>query len=253
MLQGPPTGIGDKLRALGKLAGVARAQPKTVSRGACQEVVVTGEDVDLDRLPIIKCWPMDAGRFITFPLVISRDPETGRRNVGTYRMQVYDGRTTGMHWQTHKVGARHYRTGERKGSKRLEVAVAIGADPTTMWTGSLPVPPDMDEIMVSGVLRGSAVEMVRCKTVDLEVPAHAEIVLEGYVRPGRAACRGAVRRPYGLLLAGRRLPGVPRDGHNPPEGAYIRDDCGGEAAVGGLLHGEGERASDAAGAPAHAA
>ena len=193
MLQGPPAGLGGKLRALGKLAGVARAQPKTVSRGPCQEVVVTGDDVDLNRLPVIKCWPMDAGRFITFPLVISRDPESGRRNVGTYRMQVYDGRTTGMHWQTHKVGARHYRAGERTGSERLEVAAAIGADPTTMWTGSLPVPPDMDEIMVSGVLRGSAVEMVKCKTVDLEVPAHSEIVLEGYVTPGEQRAEG----PFG--------------------------------------------------------
>ena len=191
--QGPPAGLGDKLRALGKLAGVARAQPKTVSRGPCQEVVVTGDDVDLNSLPVIKCWPMDAGRFVTLPLVISRDPGTGRRNVGTYRMQVFDGKTTGMHWQTHKVGANHYRESERRGRERLEVAVAIGADPATMWAGSLPVPPEIDEIMVSGVLRGRPVEMVKCKTVDLEVPARSEFVLEGYVTPGELRSEG----PFG--------------------------------------------------------
>jgi 4-hydroxy-3-polyprenylbenzoate decarboxylase len=155
--------------------------------------VITGEDVDVNMLPALQCWPMDAGRFITLPLVISRDPETGRRNVGTYRMQIYDGKTTGMHWQTHKVGAHHSRVGEASGLERLDVAVALGGDPTTMWTGSLPLPPDMDEIMVSGVIRDEAVEMVRCKTVDLEVPAHSEIILEGYVTPGELRPEG----PFG--------------------------------------------------------
>ena len=193
MVQGPPTDLVDKLKALGDLAGIARAQPKTVSRAPCQEVVVVGDDVDVNTLPALKCWPLDAGRFITLPLVISRDPVTGRRNVGTYRMQVYDARTTGMHWQTHKVGAHHYRTSEEAGMERLDVAVALGGDPTTMWTGSLPLPPDMDEIMVSGLIRERAVEMVQCKTVDLEVPAHAEIVLEGYVTPGELRAEG----PFG--------------------------------------------------------
>ena len=193
MVQGPPTGLVDKLKALGDLAGIARAQPKTVSRAPCQEVVVVGDDVDVNTLPALKCWPLDAGRFITLPLVISRDPVTGRRNVGTYRMQVYDARTTGMHWQTHKVGAHHYRASEEAGMERLDVAVALGGDPTTMWTGSLPLPPDMDEIMVSGLIRERAVEMVQCKTVDLEVPAHAEIVLEGYVTPGELRAEG----PFG--------------------------------------------------------
>ena len=193
MVQGPPSGLFNQLRGLGDLAGIARSQPKTVAKGACQEVVITGDDVDVNVLPALKCWPMDAGRFITLPLVISRDPETGRRNVGTYRMQIYDGRTTGMHWQTHKVGAHHYRASEALEQQRMDVAVALGADPTTMWTGSLPVPPDIDEIMVSGFIRGQAVEMVRCKTVDLEVPAWAEIVLEGYVTPGELRSEG----PFG--------------------------------------------------------
>ena len=193
MVQGPPSGMVDKVRAVGDLVGLARAQPKPVKKGPCQDVVVAGEDVDINVLPALKCWPQDAGRFITLPLVISRDPTTGRRNVGTYRMQIYDGRTTGMHWQTHKVGAHHYREGEEAGHDRLDVAVALGGDPTTMWTGSLPLPPDMDEIAVSGVIRGEAVEMVKCVTVDLEVPAQAEIVLEGYVVPGETRLEG----PFG--------------------------------------------------------
>jgi 4-hydroxy-3-polyprenylbenzoate decarboxylase len=193
MVQGPPSGILNKARALGDLVRIVRTQPKTVSRAPCQEVVISGDDVDLNMLPALKCWPMDAGRFITLPLVISRHPETGRRNVGTYRMQIYDGRTTGMHWQTHKVGAHHYREGEARGQERLDVAVALGGDPTTIWTGSLPIPPDMDEIVVSGVIRGEAVQMVKCVTIDLEVPAHAEIILEGYVVPGELRSEG----PFG--------------------------------------------------------
>ncbi len=191
--QAPPKGLMDKLRTLGDLAGLARSQPKTVRNAPCQEVVLTGEEASLDRLPILTCWPKDAGRFITLPLVISRDPASGRRNVGTYRMQVYDSKTTGMHWQSHKVGARHFRTGERIRSERIDVAVALGGDPTTMWSGSMPLPPDMDEFAVSGVLREEPVELVKCKTVDLEAPAHAEIVLEGYVVPGETRVEG----PFG--------------------------------------------------------
>ena len=193
LAQGPPSGLVNKLRTLGDLMGIAKAQPKIVRSGPCQEVVLTGDDVDVNRLPALKCWPMDAGRFITLPLVITRDPETGRRNVGTYRMQIYDGQTTGMHWQTHKVGAHHYRSGEARRQDRLDVAVALGGDPTTTWSGSLPLPPDMDEIAVSGIIREEPVEMVKCKTVDLEVPAHAEIVLEGYVVPGELRSEG----PFG--------------------------------------------------------
>ena len=193
MAKGPPPGLMSKLRTAGDLIGLARAQPKIVKSGPCQEVVLTGGDVDVNMLPALKCWPMDAGRFITLTLVISRDPETGTRNVGTYRMQIYDAQTTGMHWQSHKVGASHFRAGEEKRLERLDVAVALGGDPTTMWSGSMPVPPDMDEIAISGVIRQAPVEMVRCKTVDLEVPAQAEFVLEGYVVPGELRSEG----PFG--------------------------------------------------------
>ena len=193
LVQGPPSGLVNQVRSLGDLLGIARTQPRTVRRGPCQEVVLTGDEVDVNMLPALKCWPLDGGRYITFPLVISRDPESGRRNVGTYRMQIFDGKTTGMHWQTHKVGAHHYRVSEEQGSERLEVAVALGGDPTTLWSGSLPLPPDMDEIAVSGLIREERVEMVACKTIDLEVPAHAEIILEGYVVPGELRSEG----PFG--------------------------------------------------------
>ena len=193
LAQNLPSGLGDKLRTLKDLAGIARTQPKTVRRAPCQEIVLEGDDADLNILPVLKCWPMDAGPFITLPLVISSDPETGRRNVGTYRMQVYDSQTTGMHWQTHKVGASHYRAGEERGLDRMEVAVALGGDPATMWTGALPLPPDMDEIAAAGFIRNESVEMVKCKTIDLEVPAQAEYILEGYVVPGELRPEG----PFG--------------------------------------------------------
>ncbi len=193
LMRGPPSGIAGKLRTLGDLVSVARTQPKTVSRAPCQEVVLTGDDVDLNIIPALKCWPLDAGRYITLPLVISHDPESGQRNVGMYRMQIYDGKTTGMHWQTHKVGAHHYRVSEEQEKDRLEVAVALGGDPATIWSGALPLPPGMDEFGVSGFIRQQAVEMVRCKTVDLEVPAQAEYALEGYIVPGELRAEG----PFG--------------------------------------------------------
>ena len=193
MAQGPPVGVAAKFRALGDLMGLARSRPKRVRNAPCQEVVAVGDDVNLYEMPVIKCWPGDAAPYITLPLVISRDPETGRRNVGTYRMQVYDRKTTGMHWQTHKVGARHDRRARELGRERLEVAVALGADPATIWTGSMPLPPDMDELAVAGIIRGEPVEVAQCKTVDLEVPANAEYVLEGYVTPGELRDEG----PFG--------------------------------------------------------
>ena len=193
LVQNPPTGLVNKMRTLGDLVGVAKTQPKTIGRAPCQQVVLTGSDADLNLLPALKCWPMDAGRFITLPLVISRDPVSGRRNVGIYRMQIYDSQTAGMHWQTHKVGAHHYRLGEEQRLDRLEVAVALGGDPATIWSGALPLPPDMDEIGAAGFVRDEAVEMVKCRTIDLEAPAHAEIVLEGYVVPGELRPEG----PFG--------------------------------------------------------
>ena len=193
LAQGPPSGLMGKVRALGDLVSVARTQPKIVRRAPCQDVVVTGEDVDLNMLPALKCWPDDAGRYITLPLVVSRDPESGRRNVGIYRMQIFDRNTTGMHWQTHKGGAHHYRVGESQRLQKLEVAVALGGDPAAIWSGSMPLPPDMDEFAIAGLIREEPVELVKCKTVDLEVPAHAEYVLEGYVTPGELRPEG----PFG--------------------------------------------------------
>ena len=193
LMQGPPQGIMEKVRTLGQLARMASFQPKMVKNAPCQEVVVSGDDVDLNRYPILKCWPLDGGRYITLPLVITRDPQTGTRNVGMYRIQVYDARTAAMHWQTHKVGTHHLRVGGEKGLERLDVAVALGGDPATIWTGSVPLPPDVDEFMVAGFIRQEGVELVKCKTVDLEVPAHAEMIIEGYVVPGEEGLEG----PFG--------------------------------------------------------
>jgi len=188
-----PQGILEKVKMLPKLAELGSFFPKTVRSGECQEVVRT-EGFSLDEFPILKCWPQDGGRYITWPMVITKNPETGKRNVGCYRMQVFDGQTTGMHWQTQKHGAEHFRSARAKNRQgRLEVAVAIGADPATALAGILPVPPDMDEFLFSGFLRRDPVELVACKTVDLAVPANSELVLEGYVELAEMATEG----PFG--------------------------------------------------------
>lgn len=196
---GPPQGMLNKLRALGRLVHVGSYQPRTVRDAPCQQVVLTGADVDLCQLPIIKCWPLDAGPYITLPLVITKDPETGTQNYGIYRMQVFDRNTTGMHWQTHKVGARHYRASSEKPNPLppnplpMEVAVALGGDPASIWTGSAPLPPDVDEMVLAGFIRDAGVELTPAVSVDLMVPANAEIVLEGYVTPGEERMEG----PFG--------------------------------------------------------
>ena len=188
-----PEGVFDKVRKLGELSEVVRYRPKTVDSAPCQEVVLTDDKVDLTRLPVLKCWPDDGGRYITLPMVISRDPVKGIRNVGMYRLQVYDKRTIGMHWQIHKGGTEHQREALRKGAPRMPVAVAIGSDPASMYAGSAPLPPGIDEIMFAGWLKRDRVDMVKCKTIDLEVPANAEIVLEGYVDPAEQRIEG----PFG--------------------------------------------------------
>ncbi len=176
-----PQGLLDKIKMLPKLAELGSFFPKTVKTGPCKEVV-RRDGFSLLEFPILQCWPQDAGRFITWPLVITRNPETGKRNVGVYRMQVFDGKTTGMHWQTQKHGAEHFRRARAENREgRIDVAVAIGADPVTCLAGILPIPPDLDEMMFAGFLRREPVEMVACETCSLEVPAQAEIVLEGYV------------------------------------------------------------------------
>jgi 4-hydroxy-3-polyprenylbenzoate decarboxylase len=187
-----PEGLLGKLKMLPKLAELGSFFPRIVSGGPCQQVV-RREGFSLFEFPILHCWPQDGGRFITLPLVFTKNPDTGKRNCGMYRMQVFDERTTGMHWQTHKHGAEHYRRLAATGRTRLDVAVAIGADPATMFSAALPLPPDLDEMLFAGFLRGQAVEMVRCETVDLEAPAHAEIVLEGYVQVGELRREG----PFG--------------------------------------------------------
>ncbi len=166
----------------GKVPALASAVPRKVSSAPCQEVVKTGGDVDLNVFPVLTTWPKDGGPFFTLPNVITKDPDTGNRNIGMYRMQRIDAKTTGMHWQVHKTGARHFRRAKELG-KRLEVAVAFGGDPALTYAATAPLPDGIDEWMFAGFLRGKSVEYVKCKTVDLEVPACADLVLEGYVDP----------------------------------------------------------------------
>jgi 4-hydroxy-3-polyprenylbenzoate decarboxylase len=238
-LKPPSGGFLDKLKMLPQLGELANIFPKTVSAkdAPCKEVV-RRDNFDLNYFPVLKCWPFDGGRFITLPCVHTRDPKTGKRNIGMYRMQVYDGQTTGMHWQRQKVAAEHYRealraaalwTGDAAGTgsarvammaesaggavtipeqpagaipqlalgnlkgSRLEVAVAIGTDPATTFAAIVPAPPEVEEYLIAGFLRGKPVEIVKCETVDLEVPAHAEIILEGYVELGELRSEG----PFG--------------------------------------------------------
>lgn len=188
-----PEGLLGKLKMLPKLAEMGAFFPKTVAKGACQEVI-KHDGFSLLDYPVLQCWPEDGGRFITLPMVFSRNPDTGKRNCGCYRMQIYDARTAGMHWQTHKQGAEHYRRMlAQSGKDRMEVAVAMGSDPATMYSAILPLPPDLDEMLIAGFIRSSPVEMVKCQTCDLEVPANAEIVLEGYVQLGELRTEG----PFG--------------------------------------------------------
>ncbi len=215
-----PSTLVDKLKMLPMLAEIGSYFPKIIEKRAasCKEVIHTGKNINLNTLPVLKTWPGDAGRFITLPLVITRDPKSGKRNTGMYRMQVYDERTTGMHWQRQKVAAEHMRdrlrsaaatdaeqvnlmamtaggtasagtagaglpgvTVSRVRGERMEVAVAIGTDPAMTFAAIVPAPPEVEEFLIAGFLRQSPVELVKCETVSLEVPAHAEYVLEGYV------------------------------------------------------------------------
>jgi len=213
-----PQGFLDKLKMLPLLTEAGKFFPKTVPTGPCKEVI-RRDNFSLLDFPILQCWPQDAGRFITLPCVTTRDPKTGKRNLGMYRLQVYDPRTTGAHWQRQKTAAEHYRQAMRASgnssdpvetaasavarrvavdrmarssggqvlsdrnhpSGRMEVAVAIGTDPAVTFSAIVPAPPDIEEYLIAGFLRAAPVELVKCETVDLEVPATSEIVLEGYV------------------------------------------------------------------------
>jgi 4-hydroxy-3-polyprenylbenzoate decarboxylase len=191
-LMTPPkaSGLMDALKMLPLVSRLSDLMPKTVKDAPCQEIV--RREGTLDELPILKCWPEDGGRYITLPLVFTKDPETGTRNIGTYRMQVFDGRTTGMHWQQHKGGAQHYRVAERLG-KRLDVAVALSPEPVLTYCATAPMPEGLDELLLGGFLARRRIEMVKCVTIDLEVPASSHIVLEGYVEPGERRREG----PFG--------------------------------------------------------
>ena len=190
----PPASWGDAIKLLGTALELRHARPKLVAQGACQEVIhreadlartASGACPTLLSLPILKCWPLDAGRFITLPCVITKDPETGERNVGMYRMQVFDGQTTGMHWQLHKVAARHgkryYETG-----RKMPVSVFLGGDPVFTFCATAPLPDGLDEFVLAGYLRKKSVQLVKCVSNDLEVPADADFVIEGYVDPAEA-------------------------------------------------------------------
>jgi len=187
----PPDTFIKKIKALPKLKMLRSAIPKNVKTGPCKEVIIKKNFNVLD-FPIIKCWPGDGGRFITLPMVFTKDPKTGIRNAGMYRIQVYDGQTLGMHWHIHKHGAKHYADAESMG-KTLEAAIVIGTDPVTTYAASAPLPDDLDEMLLAGFLRKKPVKMVPCETVDLEVPACSEIVIEGIVKPGERRVEG----PFG--------------------------------------------------------
>ncbi|MFQ5715576.1 MAG: menaquinone biosynthesis decarboxylase [Nitrospinales bacterium] len=190
----PPSSLADKVKMLPMLLEASNFPPKMAGSGKalCQEVVHTGDAVNLDMIPILQCWPEDAGRFITFPMVINRSVDRGVRNVGLYRMQVFDRKTTAMHWHIHKDGA-HFFHDYRRRDKTMEVAVAIGADPASCYAASAPLPYGVDEFLLAGFIRKASVPLVKCKTVNLEVPATAEIVLEGFIDPNELRTEG----PFG--------------------------------------------------------
>ena len=190
----PPSTLLDKAKLLPMLLEATQFPPKLLNttHPPCQEIVQLNDDIDIGKIPVLQCWPDDAGRFITFPIVINRSTDNKIRNVGLYRMQVYDKKTTAMHWHIHKDGA-HFFHEYKKQNKVMEVAVALGADPASCYSASAPLPYGIDEFLLAGFIRKKSVPLVKCKTVDLEVPANAEIVLEGYIDPSEMRLEG----PFG--------------------------------------------------------
>jgi 4-hydroxy-3-polyprenylbenzoate decarboxylase len=179
---GPPKSLRQLARLLPMGLELIRFLPRRSSRAACQEVIYRGEEIDLSMLPVLKCWPQDGGPFVTLPVVITRSLKTGRRNAGMYRLQVFNRNTTGMHWHIHKDGSNYFQE-YRKAGKRMPVAVAIGTDPAVTYAATAPLPRGIDEMILAGFIRKRPVQMAHCVSVDLEVPAEAEFVLEGYVNP----------------------------------------------------------------------
>ena len=190
MQKGGPKSIFDALKMLPELDAIRRAMPRTVAKAPCQEVVM--ETPSFDPFPILKCWPGDGGPTLTLPMVFTKDPESGVPNCGMYRMQVYDSTTSGMHWHVHKGGAEHWRKARARG-ERLPVAVALGGPPLATFASMCPLPPDLDEMLFTGLIGGEAVDMVKCRTCDLLVPAESEIVFEGYIEPDELRLEG----PFG--------------------------------------------------------
>ncbi len=201
-----PGTFAEKLAKLGTLFDLAKAGPRRVTQAPCQEVVETANP-SVAALPVLRCWPGDGGRYVTLPGVFTRDPRTGQRNVGMYRLQVFDERTLGMHWQIHKGGAEHERVMHETGTPgRMPVAIALGGDPAMVYAACAPLPPGVDEVVFAGWLRGEGVELVRCVTQDLEVPAHAEIVLEGWVDPRERRLEGPFGDHTGYYSLAREYP-----------------------------------------------
>ncbi|GBE31888.1 3-octaprenyl-4-hydroxybenzoate carboxy-lyase [bacterium BMS3Bbin05] len=194
--QAAPKTLMEKLAMLPKLFEFSKYLPKPVKKAPCQEVIEKSSP-DLSRFPIIKCWPADGqptdeGRFITLPMVFTKDPETGRQNCGMYRIHIYDKTTTGMHWHIHKDGARHYDK-YKELNQKMPAAIAVGSDPAIIYSASAPLPGAIDEMLFAGFLGRKPVEMVRCITSDIEVPANSELVIEGYLEPGEMRIEG----PFG--------------------------------------------------------
>ena len=187
-----PDSLLDKIKILRMLSQLTNFPPKTVKKGACQEVVLTGEQASLDVLPLIKCWPLDADRYITLPQVFTHSLKTGQRNVGTYRLQKVTPHALAMHWQIHHDGAAHHRE-YRQAVQQMPVAIALGGDPIMSYIGTAPLPSGIDELLFAGFLRKSNVEMVPAKTIDMLVPADADIVIEGYIDPDETCIEG----PFG--------------------------------------------------------
>ncbi len=207
--QAPPRTLGEKLAMLPKLFEISKYFPKSVKSAPCQEVIEKTHP-DMSIFPIIKCWPgdgqpTDEGRFITLPMVFTRDPQSGRQNCGMYRIHVYDKVTTGMHWHIHKDGARHYDKYFAL-NKRMPVAIAVGSDPAVIYSATAPLPESVDEMMFAGFLRREPVEMVKCITSDIEVPANSELVIEGYVDPGELRIEGPFGDHTGFYSAADNYP-----------------------------------------------
>lgn len=207
--QAPPKTLMEKLSLLPKLFEFSRFFPKAVKNAPCQEVIIKDKP-DLGKFPVIKCWPHDGqpgdeGRFITLPMVFTKDPETGRPNCGMYRIHIYDKNTTGMHWHIHKDGARHYEKHIKSGAK-MPAAIAVGGDPAVIYASSAPLPEAVDEMLFAGFLRKEPVEMVKCVTSDIEVPAHCELVIEGYLEPGEMRIEGPFGDHTGFYSAADNYP-----------------------------------------------